>query len=154
MPGRGPSSDKEEIILAGGLAFQHKITGTAYHLFKISDTISGKWRSRWGMIRKPGIWGNWRFSQRRAEWKQPSRRESRIGVRKAKGSGDPLRIKGTKLPVSPFIRLLILHPHLHNLYSSTHLLHYTVTLDSGSKAGYVRRQVLVWGFSPYPYLSS
>ena len=42
------------------------------------------------------------------------------------------------------IRLLILHLHLHNLYlaalSPTHPLHYTVALDSGSEARYVRRQ--------------
>ena len=63
------------------------------------------------------------------------------GIRRA---GGPWRIKKTEVPVFSLIRLLILHLHLHSLYSAalfpTHPLHYPVALDCGSEARYVRRQ--------------
>ena len=61
------------------------------------------------------------------------------GVRRAGGP-----IKRMEVPVSSLIRLLTLHLHLHSLYLAAHFpahpLYYTVALDSGSEARYVRRQ--------------
>ena len=72
--------------------------------------------------------------------------ESRIGVMRAKGSGELGKIKGMKLSVFLFIRLLISHPHFKQLvqYFSRTFPHppllYFVALDSGSDSRYVRRQ--------------
>ncbi len=92
--------------------------------------------------RQPAISGKRRSGRSRVSLKGPSGCGSRMGQER-KGAQEVERIKGTKLPVSSFIRSLISHPHLQSLYLSRNFptmpRQYIFVLDSGSRAKYVRR---------------